>query len=140
VEGDVVTSKLVLSRLSPEDSGSRYACKAANNRLQPAPQAHVTVEIILAPIRVEISRTASAFTAGTTYNLTCQVGWIRNSESFLQFCKLPVLQMLTKFCESFTKFNTSSETSHGTSVADLGSGAFFTSWIRDELFPDRGSF
>jgi hypothetical protein len=31
------------------------------------------VEIILAPIRVEISRTASAFTAGASYNLTCQV-------------------------------------------------------------------
>ena len=73
VEGDVVTSRLVLSRLSPEDSGHRYACKAANNRQQPAPQAQVTVEIILAPIRVEISRTASAFTADTTYNLTCQV-------------------------------------------------------------------
>jgi Immunoglobulin domain len=73
VEGDVVTSKLVLSRLSPEDSGRRYACQAANNLLQPAPQVHVTVEIILAPIRVEISRTASAFTAGTATNLTCQV-------------------------------------------------------------------
>lgn len=73
VEGDVVTSTLVLSRLGPEDSGRRYACAAANHRLRPSPQAQVTVEIILAPIRVEISRTASTFTADTAHNLTCQV-------------------------------------------------------------------
>ncbi len=73
VEGDKVISRLVVSRLTTEDSGRRYTCQAANNALQPAPAATVTLQIILAPIRVEISRTASAFTAGTAVNLTCQV-------------------------------------------------------------------
>ena len=40
---------------------------------QVAPTASVTLDIVLAPVRVEISRTVSAFAAGNSYNISCGV-------------------------------------------------------------------
>ena len=68
-----VVSVLQLKNLQFSDSGKTVACLAKNNDLYAPPRAQVKIEIILAPVRVEISRTVSTFVAGTSYNLTCQV-------------------------------------------------------------------
>ena len=68
-----VSSRLELRNLQIKDSGKTVTCLAKNNDLHSPPQASVKLEIVLAPVRVEISRTVSTFVAGTSYNLTCQV-------------------------------------------------------------------
>lgn len=66
-------SVIQLRDLKVADSGKRITCLAKNNDIYRAPSATVTLEIVLAPVRVEISRTISSFVAGKMYNLTCQV-------------------------------------------------------------------
>ena len=68
-----VFSSIQLNNLQIADSGKQISCFAKNNELYPAPNVSVKVEIVLAPVRVEISRTISTFVVGKSYNLTCQV-------------------------------------------------------------------
>ena len=68
-----VSTSISLNNLKMIDSGKTISCLASNNNLYPSPRAWVQLEIVLAPVRVEISRTVSTFVAGSTYNLTCQV-------------------------------------------------------------------
>ena len=88
--GSTITSFVMVHRLQAQDSGTVISCIAHNNELEVSPTASVTLDIILAPVRVEISRTVSSFVAGVSYNITCQVLgsnpppatsiWIANSE------------------------------------------------------------
>jgi len=71
--GAEVTSVVMVPRLQAQDSGSVISCIAHNNQLEVPPTASVKLDIILAPVRVEISRTVSSFVAGLSYNITCQV-------------------------------------------------------------------
>ena len=68
-----VSTHILLSKLELRDSGTNVSCLAKNNDLYTPPQASVKLEIVLAPVRVEISRTVSTFVSGASYNLTCQV-------------------------------------------------------------------
>ena len=68
-----VTSVLVISRLQPSDANTVISCIAINNQLEVPPSAAVRLDIVLAPVRVEMSRTVSSFLVGSSYNITCQV-------------------------------------------------------------------
>jgi len=71
--GSSVSSVVMVHRLQAQDSGTVISCIAHNNQLEVPPTASVKLDIILAPVRVEISRTVSSFVAGLPYNITCQV-------------------------------------------------------------------
>ena len=68
-----VSSVLVISRLQPSDANTVISCIAINNQLEVPPSAAVRLDIVLAPVRVEMSRTVSSFLVGQSYNITCQV-------------------------------------------------------------------
>ena len=68
-----VHSTLILGDLQIQDSGKTIVCEARNNDLFQPPTASARIEIILAPVQVQVSRTVSSFQVGTRYNLTCQV-------------------------------------------------------------------
>ena len=70
-----VSSVLVISRLQPSDANTVISCIAINNQLEVPPSAAVRLDIVLAPVRVEMSRTVSSFLVGQSYNITCQVPW-----------------------------------------------------------------
>jgi len=71
--GSSVSSVVMVQRLQAKDSGTIISCIAHNNQIEVPPTASVKLDIILAPVRVEISRTVSSFVAGLPYNITCQV-------------------------------------------------------------------
>ena len=69
----LVSSVLVISRLQPSDANTIISCLAINNQLEVPPAAAVRLDMVLAPVRVEMSRTVSSFLVGQSYNITCQV-------------------------------------------------------------------
>ena len=51
-------------RLQSSDANTVISCLAINNQLEVPPAAAVRLDIVLAPVRVEISRTVSSFLVG----------------------------------------------------------------------------
>jgi len=69
----LVTSTLILRRLTRADQGSLVSCTAFNSDLIPALTTSVKIDILFPPVRASIVREWNFFTAGLAYNLSCQV-------------------------------------------------------------------